>query len=683
MARVNHYYFPKRARHLTLAVLMLGLLSPFLTGGGCGGGSSSSSGGSSGSGTPPPTFIADLVVSAITQPSDVARNSTSIFWAPKHGGEGLYKVNKAANMASTSTADTLHALDAADVTVLAHRMDVPLNVIVHNGDYIWVGLSNHVMSLYRTSPDGLTTQKLSEGNEISYAFYSRTLVVDDTAVYWVAGSTNVPIAAKIEKVPLDGSPPIELTVTAAGGYFTVSAFTADDTYLYWLEDSDILNVNTVRRVSKDGGTVETLAQRNNPNNNRGLAVAGGMVYFSDYPDIFSVPAQGGTVELLTGDWPTVIEATEMVVHDQTLYWMTFTGLYATQLSDGTTAPIALLNTSEGLRSLLAQPEGLFWTEQATNNNFRVIKRMDWDTETITVLAGGAFYSSLFRDGDSLYAADQSYSYEYGQLVMVPIDGGVSELVLTGIQHDNNKIAADDDYVYILDKYALKRVPVDGGTVLTLNLDLTCPMDNPYNQIFVDNGWVYFNCLDYGIYKISRDGGAPVSLINDDKVSYIKQYVGVYGGYLYFIVDKISMPSGYDRYLRLPVGGGAVESVYEASPTGEILAAEGTSILYTKEWIYNDLYKLLRVDSGTGDEILLHTGAFLYKGMGKDYLYFYDYPFTELTRVPKLGGSSELLMCDEYPVCFDKMFNFGDAIYYTVSYTGGAGTLSDLYELISG
>jgi hypothetical protein len=629
--------------------------------------------------------VVNSVALAIDQVSAAAANSTAIFWTPKLHGEGVYKLDKTV-LAHTASGDAPTALDDAGVTVLARRMGRPLNVVVHNGDYIWIDLNYSGRSLNRTSSDGLTTEQLSDGYELYNGFLSHALVVDDTAIYWVAGSKTVSQAIKIEKVPLDGSPPIQLAVVAPGINTTVPAFTADDTHLYWLEDSESSNVYAVRRVSKTGGDVETLAHRTNPNNNRGLTVADGTVYFTDFPDIYSVPAQGGSVELLTGDWAGGLEAIELAVHDQTLYSMTFSGLYATQLSDDTTTQIAQIGDNSGSltpRNLSAQPEGLYWTQRTGNDYYRVIKRMEWDTETIAVLADRTFYDSLYRAGSYLYAADQAIETEYGQIVRVPIDGGPFETILGGIQHDDNKIVTDEEYVYIQDKNALKRVSVDGGLVQTLNIDLLCPLNNPYNQFIVKDGWIYYNCIIYGgIYKISRDGGAPVLLTNDPDVGLIKQFVGIYDGYLYFVVDTNYAPAGHGKYYRMPVGGGTPELLYETSENGEILAAEGPTILYKKEWIYNDQYEMLRVDLTAGHEILLYTGSLLYEGMDKDFIYIFVSPFIQVSRVPKLGGSVEPFVQVESPAWFDMLFAFGDQTYFTISYIGVGGIFSDLYELIS-
>ncbi len=78
-----------------------------------------------------------------------------------------------------------------------------------------------------------------------------------------------------------------------------------------------------------------------------------------------------------------------------------------------------------------------------------------------------------------------------------------------VQH----IAMDADFIYFLEggaypnmSIALKKVPLNGGTPVTLASDLYLP-----SKILVRNGFIYYSSGGGALYKISAQGGSPTPI----------------------------------------------------------------------------------------------------------------------------------------------------------------------------
>jgi len=82
------------------------------------------------------------------------------------------------------------------------------------------------------------------------------VAIDSQAVYWLASNSLL-------KAPLSGGAPIELATTTGPGTGNVWGLASDGKYVYWSDRNnykgDHANTGAIRRVSTNGGAVETVA----------------------------------------------------------------------------------------------------------------------------------------------------------------------------------------------------------------------------------------------------------------------------------------------------------------------------------------------------------------------------------------------------------------------------------------
>ncbi|MDB4996778.1 MAG: hypothetical protein JWM74_4210 [Myxococcaceae bacterium] len=141
------------------------------------------------------------------------------------------------------------------------------------------------------------------------------IAVDETMVYWMADGV-------LRKVPLAGGPPTML----AQGEYTRAGPRIDGRYAYWTtrgydaNEKRITNTGELRRVSIDGGPVETLLGGRNPGSD--LAAANGIAYFVD-----EQPG-GSTLVSSAGGGTPLTPAQSFVLRGDTLAFLDQSGLWS-------------------------------------------------------------------------------------------------------------------------------------------------------------------------------------------------------------------------------------------------------------------------------------------------------------------------------------------------------------------
>jgi sugar lactone lactonase YvrE len=190
----------------------------------------------------------------------------------------------------------------------------------------------------------------------------RCLAVDDTSVYWT--DNRLPDASSLQgvlKVAKAGGAPVTVAID---GPSVVEALSVDSTSVYWMAAEGI------RRVSKDGGTVTTLASYADAGvyvgNCRSLALAGSTLLAAFAPGIPLSTGENQLIVVSVADAASSILATEggpvgVVANPHTVYWSGFgtDGIHATPLDGGPTVTLA---RPGGVSDLVLASDGtLYWT----------------------------------------------------------------------------------------------------------------------------------------------------------------------------------------------------------------------------------------------------------------------------------------------------------------------------------
>lgn len=211
------------------------------------------------------------LASSLESPVDIAAAGAGVIWSESvccaHGQKGSVK----------------HLRPDGEVEILAQDVDSPVRVASDGQSVFWseggpIGLIEGFGRIAARSLSGGEIRTVAQGVSVTLP----PVATDGVSVF-------VADRFRVKRLGSSGGP----SRTIAAGDFFVTTLTADAQSVYWVEDL----LSTTRRVSIDGGEVDTLATGSGPP--RGVAVDATHLYWGEGLDTLNrVPLEGGSAELV-------------------------------------------------------------------------------------------------------------------------------------------------------------------------------------------------------------------------------------------------------------------------------------------------------------------------------------------------------------------------------------------------
>ena len=474
------------------------------------------------------------------------------------------------------------------VTPLARRIRGPESVFLHGETVFWVDGGQ----LYKTSLDGATTTLLASGEREGGV--TADVVVDDTDAYWANSVSDPSICSPactwvIQRVPLDGGPPVTLTTI---NYKTPVALRADENNIYWEETSGgFIDYGSIKMVPKTGGATvvlvdDTLNGLVSPPYtwypSGGFAIAANEIFFAATAyrsyQIMSVSISGGAVSTLatvpiSAGYSSI---RNLSVENANLYWIDSDNRTLDALPVGGGSVIALSSDLDlpgflPQASLAISADSAFWTEpgssegccpQMGSGRIRTVSLSGGPANT--VISGLDRPVALTVDSEKLVWAE---SWRVGQAS----SGNYAPTTLaSGITTSMPRIAADQSDIYILDGDYIKKVSINGGAIEKLgsahggnlgdisaiNLDIVTDGFNVY--------WTYNAGYGPVVQKISTTGGTPITLavpegwVSGPQSCYWRIAVDTQS--VYWTSTSSSPSIGDCTIYKVPIDGGATTTL---------------------------------------------------------------------------------------------------------------------------
>jgi hypothetical protein len=247
--------------------------------------------------------------------------------------------------------------------------------------------------------------------------------------------------------------------------------TVDDGYVYWTSRSG----QTIRRVSKQGGTVETLAQgQPSPED---IAVDDTFVYWTNTN---ATGSEGAVMKIsktaMDGGIPTTLATNQsgaegIALDADYVYWVLFDGGVRRVLKSGGTPQD--LAPSKGAKYITTRGGYVFWAGPqndaiALPNNGFILRVMADGTGLTTIASEQPGTHDVKADDSFVYWTNYSASGAAPVVSKAPAGqpGPVTPLAQgDGPEQDGAGIAIDDRYAYytLFRSNRVRRVPLSGGT----------------------------------------------------------------------------------------------------------------------------------------------------------------------------------------------------------------------------
>jgi hypothetical protein len=532
--------------------------------------------------------------------------------------------------------------------LLAMRMGIPLNVVVHDQEVYWIeekpfsGFGGRWLK--KVSPDGTVTF-LAEGSGCVFGTTS-DLVVDATNIYWIT-STCPPNTSTIERISLeDGLSTPLATINGA-----VRALGSDATHLYW-EEGDVspTTAKSVMRLAKAGGSPEALVTDVFQNFGGGFAIRNGQVFFSDTYTIHSdlagyrirnVPSAGGALMTLI-DVPMDGGVRGIKADNVNVYWSDKTSINALPVNGGSRTVLA--GGQNGPLSILVDSDSVFWVETLCYTSAQTgrIKKVPVGGGTVEVVLdslaapGGA----LTTDGTDIFWTEGGplLSREgLGRLARASLNGGPVVTVASGIFNPNPSFIADDHFIYIADVSTIKKLPINGGFPERLHsISLSQPVFMMVSSIAADDAFVYWTeSLSNAIRKIPKGGGAITTIFDiPNGITGPPRSLTVAGGFVYWIDDKLGMQA----IRKMPATGGSVVTVLSDSGILGLIVDQDHIYFIQHAPIFSDIKKV-SVNGGTISTIRSGIEIVSSRELAQDASDIYWTNQTQVGKFPKNGGSA--------------------------------------------
>lgn len=553
------------------------------------------------------------LASNISNPDHLKIKDTNLFWSD-----------------DSDTPIKNKSLVEGNITAVVRQLGDPANIIVNEQSLYWIGTGIGLGStLNKSTLDGTSTTVLAEGKKEVEA--TNDIILDDTNAYWI-NSTGSPNTYTIEKVSMiDG----EIT-TLVSTLKPIISMTRDSTHLYWLE-GQFPDPSIIKKMPLGGGAESVVVDGNNTYNSfTGNIVVQGLDIFVleiqyPYPDnsrLIKFDIISGTPTFLA-DIPALPK--KLAIDESNVYWIDSTSINYVPVNGGNITTLA--NGLDSPVDIALDAQNVFWVETicCAHGQTGSIKKVP--------IAGG-IVSTLVDEVDApqVVVLDASNMYwieggpigqieGFGRIAKMPIEGGIISTVISGIIGESMPIAVDDTHVYFADRWTIKKVPQEGGTIEKLAI-----ADFYIHDIATDGINVYW--IEDGpfakIAKVSVNGGIEEVLSNE--LSGPSGPIIVNGTYVFWMAH-------YDTIAKVSIDGGLTEVIAAGLPFLSDFVVDDTHAYFSEQ--DTGYIKKVSINDGTITELIGLSGATWRKlAVDSQNLYWIDQVF--LGKIPISGGTSTII-----------------------------------------
>ena len=279
-------------------------------------------------------------------------------------------------------------------------------------------------------------------------------------------------------------------------------------------------------------------------------------------------------------------------------------------------------------SLVVYGDRVFFTAVSTSSASGIysVPKAGGDAKKLAAAsAGGSACKGLATDGTLVYYADQGITSGLAGIYSVPVDGGTpTKLVATA--GNVGCIAMDDSSLYWLGPgpkgvTGVSKMAKSGGDSTAL-----VTTGAGFKDITVRKGIVYWAESNY-VRKVSATGGDSITLTSDNHAGFSS--IAVDDAFVY--VENYADAT----IARVPLDGGARETLAKAQTTPHGLTVDGTSLYWGVNLNDNTQDRVVR-GSTTGDFITPLTSSVNATNFAVDEQYVYWTSVNEgaIRRTPK-------------------------------------------------
>jgi hypothetical protein len=590
---------------LIASLLFLGSIS-------CGGDS-----GDGGNGTGPPDPDSGILLATGSFPAYLIAADGDLFWSET--SETPVRVRRA--QGTTSQA-------------LSQRFSVPIGLTLTSNDLFWTGSRSGFSPSGCAGPDvtrTLNRTDRSTGQTTLLAiedscglFATGDVIVVGGQIFWATAIAS-PNTYTLRSMPVGGG----TSVPVATAMIPIVALKTDGANLYWMENGQTEGTN-LRRIPVVGGSTVTLATTSG-SRTHDFAINGTDAFFTRalYPtgeEVLRVSLAGGAPVPVD----TLVSTPSKLAVDVTQLYLGYpTGIAAIPVTGGDETPLA--TTSDPLVDLLLDGSTVLWSESSgpAHGETGTIQRVPAIGGPVTteLADGGDAPRELAVDPSGIYWTEGGpigWIEGVGQIGhLIPGGGGV-DTVASGVLSDTPPIAVAGGYVFVADRWRIKRFPRAGGRVQTVTR-----ADDRIESLATDGTNVYW--VQGGLtqaYRAPASGGAPVLLGTPPPGSQGPAGpIYVEGGNVYWMSD-------YSAILRVPTTGGAVEPVATDLPFVADFVVDADHVYFSE----TDTGDIKRISVSGGAATMLASslrGSYITLAQDATSLYWIDQVL--VGRVAKSGG----------------------------------------------
>jgi len=531
------------------------------------------------------------------------------------------------------------SLETGRVRSLVRKMGVPEDLAVAGGSVVWteaqsgIGDSGcvgagviRVVNQTILGPTG-STRRLARRDNCGGAVGD--VVGREDAVYWLSSRVSPP-EYSIERTPRDGGSSETLYTTSED----IVSLTADGSDLYWREGFlDPGFTGTLRRMPLSGGPPSVVAEGlgSGGSSAGGLALHAGFAILTEttFPTSYrltAVPLDGGVPRVLA-EIPA--PARSIVGLGTEVYWIDDEALRSVPLAGGTVT--TWLDDVESGIDLTVEDDTLVWTESVccAHGQEGRVRRLEPGGEPVNLAEDvddpGAVAAS---DGMVYWAEGGSIGLTegFGRIAVVPIEGGSVSDVAAGVSTTLPIVAADGANLYYADRWRVKKVPLEGGTPVTVGA-----ADFYISALSTDGDRVYWNEDPFATVRSAPAAGGDATTLASGSGP---------AGPLVAFGDFVYWADSFVRILRAPKAGGSTEVVATGIAFLSDLVVDSSGVYFSEQ----DSGLIRRAPLQGGPAATVGSGApFSWNILALDEDTVYWIEQTNAASAPKTGGPQNILV----------------------------------------